>query len=276
MSVAYLSTLLFVSAATPLRIEKALATDADTVCVDLEDSVPAESKVAARVAALESLALSSRLSLRINPISVPHGLRDLLALADHANRPSLLLVPKVESAAEIRIVAKLLPNVPLVPLIETPAGLRSTACIASEPSVAALMFGGGDLSAELGVELAWKPLLAARGAFLLGCAEAAKPTIDVPFIHLEDAEGLAQEARWSKEIGFRAKAAIHPAQVDVINSVLRPSDQEVADAREAIAAFDAAGGAAIRFKGRLLEEPVMRLFRQTLAKSDYQRSNQDA
>lgn len=276
MSAAYLSTLLFVSAATPARIQKALASNADTICIDLEDSVPAGSKAAARIAALAALSLSSRLSLRTNAVNTTAGLRDLLALADHADRPALLLIPKVESAAEIRIVANLLPGVPIVPLIETPAGLRETARIAAEVSVAAMMFGGGDMSAELGVELAWEPLLAARGAFLLGCAEAAKPAIDVPFIHLDDTAGLTQETRCAKAIGFQAKAAIHPAQIDIINTVLRPSDQEIADAREAIAAFEAAGGAAIRFKGRMLEEPVMRRFRRILDKSDHQRSNNDA
>lgn len=276
MSAAHLSTLLFVSAATPERFEKALASDSDTICVDLEDSVAANAKAAARITALKSIDRSDRLSLRMNPVGTPEGLRDLLALAEQSKRPSLLLVPKVESAAEIRIVANLLPGVSLVPLIETPAGLRATASVARDPAVAAMMFGGGDMSAELGVELAWEPLLAARGAFLLGCAEAGKPAIDVPYIRLDDPDGLAEETRKAKTLGFQAKAAIHPAQIDIINGILWPSAEEIADARAAITAFEAADGGAIRFKGRMLEEPVMRRFRGILAKSDYKRSKQDA
>jgi citrate lyase beta subunit len=274
LSADHLSSLLFVSAATPARIVKALDSDADTVCVDLEDSVAAEAKASARVDALGSLGTSPRLSLRINPLGTTEGLRDLLALADHAARPSLLLLPKVESPVEVRIVASVLPGVALIPLIETPAGLRETARIAAEPSVAAMMFGGGDMSAELGVELAWEPLLAARGAFLLGCAEAGKPAIDVPFLNLSDADALADETRRAKAIGFQAKAAIHPSQIDVINRVLRATDAEVAEAREAVAAFAAGGGGAIRFKGRMLEVPVMRRFQRILAQADQTQPDQ--
>ncbi|MET0247640.1 MAG: CoA ester lyase [Sphingomonas sp.] len=276
MSAAHLTSLLFVSAATPARIVKALDSDADTVCVDLEDSVPAEAKAVARTDALKAIGSSPRLSLRTNPIGTTEGLRDLLALTDHSDRPSLLLLPKVESASEIRIVAGILPGVDLVPLIETPAGLRETARIASEPAVAAMMFGGGDMSAELGVELAWEPLAAARGAFILGCAEAAKPAIDVPFLGLADIEGLADETRRAKAFGFQAKAAIHPSQIDVINDVMRASDEEVEAARDAITAFEAGGGAAIRFRGRMLEAPVMHRLRRIVAQSDHRRSMKNA
>ncbi|WBH18013.1 HpcH/HpaI aldolase/citrate lyase family protein [Sphingomonas radiodurans] len=276
MSAAFLSSLLFVSAATPTRIVRALDSDADVVCIDLEDSVPAAAKAAARVNAIAALDASPRLCLRINSIGTVEGLRDLLALVDHPHRPALLLLPMIASAADVRIVASILPGVALVPLIETPAGLRQTARIASEPSVAAVMFGGGDMSAELGVELAWEPLLAARGAFLLGCAEAGKPAIDVPFIDLANAEGLAEETRRAKAMGFQAKAAIHPTQIDTINGILRPTAAEVADARAAVAAFAAAGGGAIRFNGRMLEAPVMRRLNRILAQSDHQGSRKNA
>lgn len=275
-----LSTLLFVSGATPNRFDKALATQADSVCIDLEDAVPADDKVEARAQALAAIGRSPRLALRINPVGTLAGLRDLVALADAGVRPALLLLPKVESATELAIVTGALgTHIPLVPLIETPAGLAATAAIARAPGVAAMMFGGGDMAAELGVELAWEPLLVARGAFLLGCAAAGVPTIDVPFIDLADLAGLEAETLRARALGFQAKAAIHPAQVDIINAALRPSAALIAEAQSADAAFAAAGGAAVRFQGRMLEEPVMRRYRRILAQAHARgatsRENQD-
>lgn len=261
-----ISTLLFVSGATPGRFDKALATQADVVCIDLEDSVPASGKAEARAHALAAIGRLPRLALRINPVGTLDGLRDLVALAEAGARPALLLLPKVESAAEVAVVTGALGSgVALVPLIETPAGLAETAAIARAADVAAMMFGGGDMAAELGVELAWEPLLAARGAFLLGCAGV--PTIDVPFIDLDDLAGLEAETLRARALGFQAKAAIHPAQVDIINTALRPSMPLIAEARAAAAAFADAGGAAIRFQGRMLEEPVMRRYRRILAQA---------
>jgi (S)-citramalyl-CoA lyase len=159
----------------------------------------------------------------------------------------------------------------IVPLIETVRGLNGAQEIASAPGVVAMMFGGGDFAAELGVQLAWEPLLAARGALVLACAGAGIPAIDVPFVGLEDVEGLLAETRAAKALGFSAKAAIHPAQVEPINSVLRPTPEEIAEAEEAARVFAAAGGAAVRFRGRMLEAPIMRRYQRILtmrSKSD--------
>ncbi len=263
-----LSSMLFVPGDKPERYAKALASAADFVCIDLEDSVPAERKAAARAAAVEAIAEGNgRLALRINGVATRAGLEDILALADAAAMPALLYLPMVESAAEIAIVRAVLGDrTPgLVPLIETVAGLESAGRIARAPGVAAMMFGGGDLSAELGVELAWESLRTARGLFIMACAKAGVPTIDVPFILLDDSDGLVREAEAAKALGFSGKAAIHPAQIDPINRVFRPTAEERAEAEAAQAAFDAAGGAAVRFKGRMLEAPIMRRYQRILA-----------
>lgn len=261
-------SLLFVPGLRPDRIAKALASGADRVCIDLEDSVPADGKAEARGAAIAALAehASDRLSLRINGLATRAGLADLLTLADGGCLPPLLLIPMVESAAEVAIVASILSGteVQLVPLVETLRGLRSAYDIASAPGVAAMMFGGGDLSSELGVALEWEPLLAARGQFLLACAEAGIPSIDVPFIKLDDAAGLEDETRRAKALGFAAKAAIHPDQIPAIHRVMRPTPEEIEEARSAEVAFAAAGGAAVRFRGKMLEAPIMRRYRRIL------------
>lgn len=265
-----LQSLLFVPGNKPDRFAKALASGADNVCIDLEDAVPAEQKVAAREAAMAAAAGDARLSIRINAIATRAGLADLLALADAAKRPALLFVPMVESAAEIAIARSVLadPSVEFVPLIETVTGLTNAGAIAAEPGVAALMLGGADLSAQLDVTLSWEPLLVARSQLVMAAAGAGKRAIDVPYIHLDDADGLAEECRRAKALGFAAKAAIHPAQIAPIHSVFRPTAEEIAEALAAELAFAEAGGAAVRFKGKMLEAPVMARYRQILSLKD--------
>ena len=259
-----LVSLLFVPGARPDRFGKALASDADIVCIDLEDAVPAEGKDAARRAAIA--AIGPRTALRINAVTTRAGLADLLALANAPALPPLVLMPMVESPGEIAVARGALgANANLVPLIETPRGLRNAVEIATAPGVAAMMFGGGDMAGELGTALAWEPLLYARHALVMACAEAGIPAIDVPWIALDDADGLAEEAHRARAIGFQAKAAIHPAQLDAIHAAFRPSTALVAEAREALAAHAAGDGGAIRFNGRMLEAPIVRRYARIVA-----------
>jgi len=258
---ARMQSLLFVPGTRPDRFASALASGADAVCIDLEDAVPPDGKDAARRAALEALG-DPRLLLRINGLTTDFGRADLDHLGASSSRPPLLLLPKVESADELAPAAEL--GIGLVPLIETPRGLRRAHEIGAAPGVVAMMFGGGDLSAELGVALAWEPLAVARSLFVLACAEAGVPAIDVPYLHLDDEAGLADETRRAQALGFAAKAAIHPKQIATLHSVLRPSPAQVEEAQAAEAAFQAAGGAAVRWNGRMLEAPVMRRYRRIL------------
>lgn len=270
-----LSSMLFAPGSKPERFEKALASGADAVCIDLEDSVPETGKADARAAAIAALAGGDRrLVLRINGLATRAGLEDLLALADAATLPALLFIPMVESGAQLTLVRAILGDraPDIIPLIETVKGLRAAHEIAAAPDVAAMMFGGGDLSAELGVALAWEPLRTARGMFVMACAGAGIPAIDVPFLALDDADGLRAEAEAAKAMGFTGKAAIHPVQIDAINTAFRPTAEQIAEAQEAQRTFDAAGGAAVRFNGRMLEAPIMRRYQRILA----MRSNENA
>ncbi len=238
------------------------------ICIDLEDAVAEAEKNTARDAAIASLTElnPSKVAIRINGLRTDHGLRDLLAINDTDTSPALLFLPMVQDAAEPEIAKSVLGNdtLGLVPLIETVRGLRNGDAIAAAPGVTAMMFGGGDFSAELGTELAWEPLLAARCAFVLSAASARIPAIDVPFISLDDEAGLEEETRKSKALGFISKAAIHPKQVATINSVMRPTEDEKAEARDALEAYEAAGRQAIRHNGKMLEAPVIRRFETIL------------
>jgi citrate lyase beta subunit len=262
-----IQSMLFVPGSRPERFAKALASGADCVCIDLEDAVPAEQKLAARQAAIEAVGGEPRLAIRINGLATRNGLEDLLSLADARSRPALVFMPKVESPAEVDIARSVLcdEKVNFVPLIESVRGMKAAGQIAGAPGVAMLMFGGGDFSAELGVDLAWEPLLHARFQIVQACAGAGIPALDVPFIAIDDEVGLRAECARAKALGFAAKAAIHPGQIGPIHSVFRPSRAEIEEAREAEAAFAASGGAVVRFKGKMLEAPVIRRYRQILA-----------
>jgi (S)-citramalyl-CoA lyase len=265
-----MQSMLFVPGNKPERFAKALASGADCVCIDLEDAVPADEKAAARDAAIAAAMDDDRLSIRINAVSTRAGLADLLALADASKRPNLLFIPMVEAAAEIAIARSVLadPAVQFVPLIETVAGLNNAGAIAAEQNVAAVMLGGADFSAQLGVTLSWEPLLVARGQLVMAAAGAGKRAIDVPYIHLDNDAGLIEEAQRAKAMGFAAKAAIHPAQIAPIHSVFRPTAEEIAEAEAAEVAFSEANGAAVGFKGKMLEAPVMVRYRQILSLKD--------
>lgn len=264
-----LQSMLFVPGAKPERFAKALASGADCVCIDLEDSVPPEGKDDARKTALAALG-NPRLALRINGLTTRAGIADLLGVAENAIKPPLLFIPKVESAGEIAVARGAISdeNVGFVPLIETAKGLDASAEIAREAGVAMLMLGGADFAAELGVELAWEPLFHARSRLVMICAGAGVPVIDVPFIKLDDEAGLREESTRAKALGFTAKSAIHPAQITVIHEVFRPTAEQIAEAEAAEVAFAAAGGAAVRWNGKMLEAPVMRRYRQLLALKD--------
>ena len=262
-----LQSMLFVPGNKPERFAKALASGADLVCIDLEDAVPAEQKPDARLSALEAARSDSRFAIRTNGLTTREGLADILALAAAAHRPPLIFIPKVEAAHEIVMARSVIgdASVGFVPLIETVKGLSCAGAIAAEPQIVMMMFGGGDFSAELGVDLAWDPLFVARSQFVMACAGAGVPAMDVPFIHLDDTEGLRAEAQKAKMLGFAAKAAIHPAQIDTLHSVFRPTAEAIAEAYEVREAFKASGGAAVRFKGKMLEAPVMRRYEQVIA-----------
>jgi (S)-citramalyl-CoA lyase len=267
-------SLLFVPGHRPDRFGKAAAAGAGLTVIDLEDAVPAADKPAARAAALAQLGEDGTAlpgwGLRINAVTTAAGIADLAALGEAAMLPPVLLVPMVESPVELKIIANALgarcPG--LVPLIETPAGLRAAHQIGKVSGVVALMFGGGDFSAELGVALAWEPLVTARSLLVMAAAEARVPAIDVPFIVLDDSDGLAEEACRARLLGFAAKAAIHPAQLPAIHQAFQPTAADVAEAQEALAAYAAGGGQAIRFKGRMLEAPFVRRYQAVLEAKD--------
>lgn len=263
------SSLLFVPGNRPDRVAKAFGSGADTVCIDLEDAVAPADKAATRAAVLAMLPdlPQDRTMVRINGLRTREGLEDLLALAGAAVLPGQVMIPKLSAPAEAAIVGDLIGDrlAGIIGIIETAAGLADCAAIAAAPAVTGLMVGVADLSAELGCEIAWEPLLAARSAIVLACAAAGITAIDGPSLTLEDGPDLSGEVTRARALGFVAKAAIHPAQLGAIDRAFRPDADAVRAAVEALDAFAAGGGQAIRFRGRLLEAPLVRQLQRIAA-----------
>lgn len=265
---------LFTPATRPDRFDKAAASGADALIVDLEDAVSPDRKDDARRTALEWLAGPQNgaappvvRAVRINALNGLHGTTDLLALARSDARPDAVILPKTESADAVRLADAVLSEAglacTLIPLIESARGVTNAGEIAAAcPRVEALFVGAADLAADLGAEVAWEPLLTARSLTILAAAQARIGVIDSPFFDLNDDDGLAAEARRAVALGFTAKAAIHPKQIGPINDALTPTPQDVARARAVLA--ENAGGVGV-VDGRMVDEAVARRARRILA-----------
>ena len=267
-------SLLFLPASRPDRFEKALATGADAVCVDLEDGVAPDAKDKAREQAFDLLRMARRgpteLILRINDPNTELGLRDLHAFCESGATSDALMLPKVISAGEIGRVEGILgprhPELRIVPLVETAHGLASAEEIATcSPRIAFVFFGGVDLSAELGCTNEWDSLLYARSRMVHAGALASVGVMDTPYMDVADLDGLAAETRTIRRLGFTGKAAIHPSQVPVIQSAFSPSDAEVTWAQRIVKAYEENKGGVLLVDGKLIERPVIKAARRTLA-----------
>jgi len=266
-------SLLFVPGSRPDRIAKALAAGADGVCIDLEDAVPPAGKDEARHAVMAALAEprkggAPRLGFRINSPRTAAGLADLAAYAHGEGRADFLMIPKVSHREELVIIAEALggPDAPpLWPVVESAAGLKHAYEIAGTPGVEGVLFGGADFAADLGITMDWEPLLHARGLLAAAAAASGVELMDVPWLDVDDEAGLAETTARAKALGFTGRACIHPKQIAGVAAAFTPHEDELARARAILEAFAKADGGAALFNGKLIELPVIRAARRTLA-----------
>ena len=266
--------LLFVPAVRPDRYPKALATGADSICIDLEDGVAFGAKDEARDAALTLFAdrepTHAELVLRINDPKTDLGQADVAAVRHAAIRPDALMLPKTAGADEIveveSALADVLPDLPLIVMVETARGLAAAEAIATAtPNVAAVFFGAIDFSADVGCAVAWDALLCARSRVVLAAALAGTSALDSPFMDVPAVETLAEECRRVRRLGFTGKAAIHPTQVAVIQDAFSPADDEIQWARKIVEAYAQNRGGVLLVDGKLIERPVIAAAERTLA-----------
>lgn len=263
-------SLLFVPGARPDRFEKAAASGADAVCIDLEDAVAPHLKEEARGAALEYLEAPSdatAIGFRINGLDTENGRGDLAAFQQSRAKPAFIMIPKASGAGDIDHVRNVIGEncPPLWPLIETPEGLLNAPEIArAVGGDGGVMFGGADYAASIGSDMNWDGLAFARGALVNAAAVGPCDTLDVPYLDVKDENGLRAETARVKAMGFTGRACIHPAQVAPINEIFTPSTAEISKAEKIAAAYEEAAGGVALLDGRLIEKPVLRAAQRVL------------
>ena len=267
--------LLFVPADRPDRMEKASATDADALILDLEDSVAHSAKAGARVAAAAFLARPRRQTLfvRINPLGSGEAEADLAGIA--AARPDGIMLPKAEGADSIRHLAALMDrDTPILPVAtETPASVFLLGTYANVAArLAGITWGAEDLPAAIGATTSREPdgrftppYELARSLALFGAHAAGVPAIETVYPDFRDLDGLSAYARRAARDGFSGMMAIHPSQVSPINAAFSPSEDALAHARRIVAAFAANPGAgALALDGRMIDAPHLKQARRLL------------
>ena len=260
-------SLLFVPGSQPERFEKAVATGADLVCIDLEDAVSPVDKAKARETTLDFLASGSvNAGLRLNGLSTKDGVADLYSLIENEIKPAFVMVPKVEAPETIHLYRDWVGDqTQIIPIVETAKGLERAQEIFAALGVGYGLFGGVDYAADVGCALSYDGLLAPRTRLLNAAAVSGTSLIDTPYTNVRDLEGLAHEIKKTRSIGMRARAAIHPDQIPIIHTSFSPTAEERDYAQRVIEAFDAAEGKAALMDGKLIELPVIKAARRVLA-----------
>ena len=261
----------------PDMFPKAMTTGADIMCVDLEDAIAPQHKDAARTATLDwfvsaSLDHAVECMVRINPPRTPEGMRDVDALLASAKPPPALMLPKVKTPGEIIALDELFDefkiDTRLQVIIETNEALEAAWEIARcSDRIDAVFFGGVDMAADLRCSYTWDTLLYARSRVVHAAAGAGVDAIDVPYLDLNDMEGMRREAEAARALGFSGKGSIHPKQVPELNDIFTPSEAEVAHARRIVDAFEHGDSGLVVIDGKLIEKPVLRSMYRILARA---------
>jgi citrate lyase beta subunit len=268
--ISHLRSLLFAPGSDEHKLRKALESPADGVVADLEDAVAPDEKTAARGVVRDVLSSGARpvTAVRINGVDTPHFRDDLELVSELA--PDVLVVPKASPDA----VAELGSNgPPVIAIVETAAGLRQAYETARSPRVEVLVLGAADLGAELGLEprTDGQEILFARSKVVVDSAAAGiRAPIDVVYLDLHDRDGLEDQARLARSLGFRGKACIHPGQIEVVNRVFAPTAAEVDWAQRIVEAFEEgerAGRGVVAHDGTMVDRPVVERARRILAEA---------
>ena len=282
-------SLLFVPGDDERKLAKGLASAADALILDLEDSVAADRKATARELCAATLTAGARMKLyvRINALDTPAALLDLAAVV--RARPYGIMLPKCRNGDDARRVAHYLTaleardgvpagEIRLLPIVTETGGSMFGLGSYDSPPIARLCgmsWGGEDLAADVGAMTNRDdsgryaaPYQLARSLCLFAATSSSVIAVDAVYTNFRDAAGLRQESIEGLRSGFSAKAAIHPDQIAVINEAFTPSAADVEAARKVIAAFDASPGAGVAsVDGKMLDRPHYRTAQRVLARA---------
>ena len=275
-------TLLFAPGNHPRRVEKALCLKADAVILDLEDAVAIAEKVATRAVVVDALQ-SERSGLgyvRVNAYDTDFCFGDLLVVV--AKGVDGIVLPKVETSSQLRSVdwvvsqlerEKRLPagGIDIIPIIETGKGVANVHDIASAGTrVKRLSFGAGDYTKDMAMR--WTrhegELAHARAEIAVASRAAGlEAPLDTVWVHIKETDGCIKSAELVCDMGYQGKLCIHPDQVDPVNAVFTPSDDDVDFAEKVVNAFEEAeaqGLASIQVDGYFVDYPIVDQAQRTL------------
>lgn len=259
-------SVLYMPGSNPRALEKARTLAADALILDLEDAVAPDAKAQARdlvCATVRGGGYGNReLIVRTNGLDTDWGRDDVIAAAKAA--PDAILLPKVESAAQVQEAAALIDahgtaQTAIWCMMETPKGMLHAEAIAgASPRLACFVMGTNDLAKDLHARHTPMrlPMITALGLCLLAARAYGLAIVDGVFMDVKDEAGLAASCRQGVELGFDGKTLIHPAQLDAANTAFAPSDADVDHARRVVAAFAAAraeGKGVVLLDGKLIE-----------------------
>ena len=282
----------FVPGPVEKMLMKSIDSEADTLVLDLEDAVAPTDKTSARSVIADWLAEvdfgTKEVAIRINPLDTPWGLGDLEATMRHP--PDLFMVPKAERLSELQALDTLIGkyelrhgreygSVGLMPIgSETPLSAMNLAHLVSEPRVCALTWGAEDLAASIGAASNrdtdgsyLSTYASCRDQTVLAAKTHDVQAIDTVFVKLNDAEGLQEDCKIARDMGFTGKLTIHPDQIPVVNEAFTPTEEAIAYARRLIEAFAEArreGRNAFRFEGQMVDAPHLTQAEALLARAD--------
>jgi citrate lyase subunit beta/citryl-CoA lyase len=260
-------SVLYMPGANTRALEKARSLPADALIFDLEDAVAPDAKEAARanvVAAAQSKGYGKReIAIRCNGLATPWGAADITAIAKSG--ADAVVVPKVESAAEVASVIGLLDaagapeSMAVWAMMETPKGiLRAEEVAGSHPRLTLFVMGTNDLVKDMRARHTPMrlPMITALGLGMLAARAHGLTILDGVYNDIQDAEGFRAVCQQGLEMGFDGKTLIHPSQVEPCNEVFAPSAAELEMAAKIVTAFKAAqaeGKGVVTVDGRMIE-----------------------
>ena len=269
---------IFTPGLKPEMFPKAIDSGADMVCIELEDGIAIKDKDQARkntIDALKTLEVKSGVELvvRVNCQRTKFGLLDLEAFISSKLKVKSLMLPKVKTPEEVTFIDDLLTDcnldTDLHVIMETNQALESIYDIAhASKRIVALYFGGVDMAAELRVENTWENLVYARSKLVHAGASVGVDVVDVPYLDLENMDGMKKEAELVKNLGFTGKGSIHPKQISILNEIFTPSSSEISKAKKILDQFNESDTGLVVIDGKLIEKPVLREMKRKILIAD--------
>ena len=268
------------------KIEKATSLGVDCICMDMEDGVAINKKAEARAVIAQAMKKldfgRSERCIRINSVGSGMEKDDLAAAL--ATNPDAIVVPKIESAEQVKWVSEHIETyelssnrniggIRLLVGVETAKGIMNLRAIAeADKRLEAVIFGGEDFAASVGAlrTKAATELLYARQAVVTGCAANDLQAIDIVYIDFKDAEGLRVEAEQGAGFGFSGKQIIHPNQVSVVQEAFTPSGSAIEYAKRIVESFESSqkeGRGAYALDGRMIDMPLLKNAQKVLERA---------